>query len=231
VELMEMPRCFSSSIQSDGRRALVFPGVTVPARWIALPLEQEFFRERRLARVGVRDDREGAAAGDFLAGDMTEGSSKGADQERQRRDSLHPSPVAFRKKGMRFLKYLGYFLGGLVLLIGALAVVVYFSSNAKFAKIYSVNETVLIVSDAARSSAQTHRPNARLHGLSRKNFGGKKVVRRRHGSALGPNLTRGVGGRVAKFSDEDWVRAIRHGFSPMGTASSSCRPRNIHIFG
>jgi len=33
-----------------------------------IAVKQEFFRERGLARVGVRDDREGAAAGDFLDG-------------------------------------------------------------------------------------------------------------------------------------------------------------------
>jgi hypothetical protein len=64
---MEMPRCFSSSIQSE-----------VVARWFlrsgdgagemdGVAVEQEFLRERGLARIGVRDDREGATAGDFLA--------------------------------------------------------------------------------------------------------------------------------------------------------------------
>jgi cytochrome c553 len=34
------------------------------------------------------------------------------------------------------------------------------------------------------------------------------------GRLYGPNLTRGKGGRVASFNDEDWIRAIRHGVGP-----------------
>ena len=36
------------------------------------------------------------------------------------------------------------------------------------------------------------------------------------GRLHGPNLTRGQGGRVATFTDADWVRAIRHGVGPDG---------------
>jgi hypothetical protein len=34
------------------------------------------------------------------------------------------------------------------------------------------------------------------------------------GTLHGPNLTRGNGGRVVGFTDQDWVRAIRHGVDP-----------------
>jgi mono/diheme cytochrome c family protein len=36
------------------------------------------------------------------------------------------------------------------------------------------------------------------------------------GRVAAPNLTRGPGGLPATFSDEDWVRAIRHGIAPDG---------------
>lgn len=36
------------------------------------------------------------------------------------------------------------------------------------------------------------------------------------GNAYGPNLTRGAGGVGARFSDADWVRAIRHGIGGDG---------------
>ena len=34
------------------------------------------------------------------------------------------------------------------------------------------------------------------------------------GRLYGTNLTRGAGGRVAAWKDDDWVRAIRHGVGP-----------------
>jgi mono/diheme cytochrome c family protein len=37
------------------------------------------------------------------------------------------------------------------------------------------------------------------------------------GRFIAPNLTKGKGGSGGRFSDEDWVRAIRHGVRPDGT--------------
>jgi mono/diheme cytochrome c family protein len=34
------------------------------------------------------------------------------------------------------------------------------------------------------------------------------------GTLHAPNLTKGKGGRIAGFKDEDWIRAIRHGVGP-----------------
>jgi hypothetical protein len=60
----EMPRCFSTSIQSEvAWRALLRP-LTVPASWIAPPKSSSFLGQRRLAGVGVGNDREGAPFGD-----------------------------------------------------------------------------------------------------------------------------------------------------------------------
>jgi hypothetical protein len=53
-----MPRCFSISIQSEV--ALDLAGLRDGSA-----VEQEFFRQGGLARVGVGDDGEGAAAFDF----------------------------------------------------------------------------------------------------------------------------------------------------------------------
>src|SRR5690606_1051994 len=48
-------------------------------------------------------------------------------------------------------------------------------------------------------------------------LGGAKVVDEPPvGRLYGPNLTKGQGGVVADYRDEDWVRAIRHGVNPQG---------------
>jgi len=39
------------------------------------------------------------------------------------------------------------------------------------------------------------------------------------GSILGPNLTRGKGGRTARYTMADWDRIVRHGVKPDGSAA------------
>ena len=57
----EMPRCFSISIQSEVAWRAALRARISPATWIAPPNHSSFFGQRGLARVGVGDDREGAA--------------------------------------------------------------------------------------------------------------------------------------------------------------------------
>ena len=57
-----MPRCFSSSIQSEVAWRLALRARTAPAIWIGAAKPQQLFGERRLARVGMRDDGERSAA-------------------------------------------------------------------------------------------------------------------------------------------------------------------------
>lgn len=120
---------------------------------------------------------------------------------------------------MRFLKYLGYGVGTLVVLLGAVAIVVVAASDAKAGKIYAVQpRPVRVPDDAAAVERGRHIAETRgcvdCHG---KDLGGAKVVDNgAMGRFDGSNLTRGAGGRVAAFTDEDWVRAIRHGVLPDG---------------
>ena len=44
------------------------------------------------------------------------------------------------------------------------------------------------------------------------------------GQVITPNLTSGQGGIAAERTDEDLVRAIKHGLRPDGTPSCSCHP-------
>jgi cytochrome c553 len=119
----------------------------------------------------------------------------------------------------RVLKILGYVAGGLVVVAAATATVVVMGSNARLRKTYSVTpRAVAIPTDAMAIAHGKHLAETRgcndCHG---RDYAGNKVIEDgAMGRLHGPNLTRGRGGRVAAFKDEDWVRAIRHGVGPDG---------------
>jgi mono/diheme cytochrome c family protein len=118
---------------------------------------------------------------------------------------------------MRFLKFAGYFLVVVVALLAVGAATAYFASNARLKKTFNVAVKPVAIPTGAEAIARgKHIAETRgcndCHG---KDYAGGKVI---DDGAMGllhaPNLTRGRGGRVATFTDEDWVRAIRHGIGP-----------------
>lgn len=117
------------------------------------------------------------------------------------------------------LKVLGYLAGALALVIAAAALTVYFGSNAKLKKTYTVKvQPVSIPSDPAAIGRGRHLANTRgcadCHGA---NLAGKTVFANgAMGRVDAPNLTRGAGGLPASYTDEDFVRAIRHGVATDG---------------
>lgn len=119
----------------------------------------------------------------------------------------------------RFLKFLGYFLGAVVLLVVVAAASVYTLSARKLGRSYAVNVApVAVPSDAAAVQRGRHIAETRgcidCHG---KDFGGAKVIDDPAvGLMWGSNLTTGRGSRTAGFTDDDWVRAIRHGVAKEG---------------
>lgn len=117
----------------------------------------------------------------------------------------------------RFLKILGYVAGGLVLVVGVAALVVYTSSNARLKKTFVVKpRPVAIPTDAASIARGKHLAHTRgCSDCHAQDFAGAKIIDDGPmGFVAGPNLTRGKGGRIDRFTDEDWVRAIRHGVGP-----------------
>jgi mono/diheme cytochrome c family protein len=117
----------------------------------------------------------------------------------------------------RLLKILGRVVGGLAVLIALAAIIVYSTSKARLNKTYAVTpKAVTIPTDATALARGKHLAETRgcndCHG---KDFAGNKVI---DDGAMGklhaPNLTKGKGGRIATFTDADWVRAIRHGVGP-----------------
>lgn len=118
----------------------------------------------------------------------------------------------------KFLKILGWLAAGVVALIAFGAVMVYFSSNAKLAKKFTVAVKPVAIPTGAEAIARgRHLALSRgcvdCHG---KDFGGAMVVDDTPmGKVYGANLTPGAGGLV-DYRDEDWVRAIRHGVARDG---------------
>ena len=117
----------------------------------------------------------------------------------------------------RFLKILGYSIASLVILVGIAATAAYSVSNTRMEKTYVVApRPVVIPTDAAAIAHGKHLAETRgcndCHG---KDYAGHLVISDgAMGTLHGPNLTRGKGGRIATFKDDDWVRAIRHGVGP-----------------
>lgn len=117
----------------------------------------------------------------------------------------------------RFLKILGYVAGGGVVLVAVAATTVYLGSNAKLSKEYNVTpKPVAIPTDAAALARGKHLAETRgcneCHG---RDYAGNKVIEDgAMGVLYGPNISKGKDGRVASFTDADWVRAIRHGVGP-----------------
>jgi mono/diheme cytochrome c family protein len=117
----------------------------------------------------------------------------------------------------KLIRILAYALAGLLVLVVLGASVAVWRSNARLKKPHHVAvRAVAIPTDAAAIAHGKHLADTRgcndCHG---RDFAGNRVIEDgAMGRLYGPNLTRGQGGRIANFKDEDWVRAIRHGIGP-----------------
>jgi mono/diheme cytochrome c family protein len=124
----------------------------------------------------------------------------------------------FRRKLVKIpLIVLACLIGFLALAAGA----VYATTNYRLSRLHQVEtRPVAIPTDAAAIALGKHivttRSCADCHGAD---FGGAKVVDDPAAGQLhGPNITRGRGGLPASYSDQDYVRAIRHGLAQDGRA-------------
>ncbi|MBE7473497.1 MAG: c-type cytochrome [Anaerolineales bacterium] len=119
----------------------------------------------------------------------------------------------------KFFKWVGLIAAGLLGIVVLSLGVIFFLSEVRLNKLYQVEVTpVAIPSDAAsiaegkrlfatRGCGDCHKSNG---------AGGDFIDDPLLGRINAANLTTGQGGRVGSFSDDDWVRAIRHGVGPDG---------------
>ena len=120
---------------------------------------------------------------------------------------------------MKIFRWLGYGLAGIAGLVLLGATAAYVGSQSKLNRTYAVTVTApRVPTDAAALRLGEHVATVRgcrvCHG---EDLGGAKVVDDgAMGQLYGPNLTRGRGGLPEQWSDEDFVRAIRHGVGRNG---------------
>ncbi|NJN55818.1 MAG: hypothetical protein HC804_14385 [Anaerolineae bacterium] len=120
----------------------------------------------------------------------------------------------------KILKWVGIVLGGLIglLVIAVIAMIV--STNNRLTRQYTVAvETISIPTDEASIAigsrwADIHCEACHGDDLS----GGEFFNDPQLGYVDAPNLTAGKGGIGSTYTDEDWVRAIRHGVKGDGTS-------------
>ena len=122
----------------------------------------------------------------------------------------------------KFLKWTGIVLGSLILLLLIAYTFIYFRVQSRFDKKYEVAVPRLTIpTDSASIALGQHIAAIKgcgdCHG---KDLGGNVIIDDPGlGLVAGPNLTMGKGGigtRRGTFTDEDYVRAIRHGLNKDG---------------
>ena len=122
----------------------------------------------------------------------------------------------------RVLKWVGITLGGLIALCLIAAGTLYALSGRKLSAKHDppAERELVIPSDSASIARGAHLVNALPCGQCHEiDLGGKLFADAGPFALLvGPNLTRGRGGRNPPLTDADWERAIRHGLKPDGTA-------------
>jgi mono/diheme cytochrome c family protein len=122
----------------------------------------------------------------------------------------------------RVLKWIGIILGGLLGLLVLGAIVIFVLSSLRFNKTYDVEAAAVTIPDddeaLARGAYLSNNvaPCTACHG---ENLGGMSFIDDSAFFTLhATNLTSGQGGISAAYSDEDWVRSVRHGVDPEGRA-------------
>jgi hypothetical protein len=125
------------------------------------------------------------------------------------------------EKTMRkLLKWIGIVLGGLVMFLVVAAGMVFVWTEVQFNHTYNIQPKMLeIPSDEKAIARGRHLEDAILdctlcHGEDL--GGGAFIDEPGLFTIYAPNLTAGKGGAGAYFTDEDWVRAVRHGVGTDG---------------
>lgn len=120
----------------------------------------------------------------------------------------------------KVFKWIGIVLGSLVGLILVAGAILFLIGNARLNRIYDFPPSNIVVpTDEASIDFGKHRVEALCEGCHGKDLSG--ITNWFNAGPLGTidsaNLTAGEGGDGQKFkSDEDYVRAIRHGIDPQG---------------
>ena len=118
------------------------------------------------------------------------------------------------------LKWIGIVFGGLIVVLLVAGVVLYAAGRSRLAQTYNIEPAAIAIPDDETSLARgQHLATAVIAcgechggGLRGEAFFDDPVL----GTVVAANLTSGEGGIGGSYSDEDWLRAIRHGVGPSG---------------
>lgn len=118
----------------------------------------------------------------------------------------------------KFFKWVGIILGSLLGLIIVLLTVLSLVGGARLNRTYDVQaENFAIPTDAESIAAGEHWAKAICIGCHEPDLSGGPFFEAPFGYFDAANLTSGQGGLGASYSDEDWIRSLRHGLRPDGT--------------
>lgn len=117
------------------------------------------------------------------------------------------------------LKWLGIIIGALLIIAVVAFVIIYNETEERLNKTYEVSlRSIELPSDSATLALGKHlsviKGCTECHGS--KFEGGFVINDPAVGVVFAPNLTRGKGGKVVNYTDEDWIRSIKHGVNPSG---------------
>ena len=117
----------------------------------------------------------------------------------------------------KVLKWIGIGFGSLLVMIVIIFSVLVVKSNALINRSYEIlPENVRIPIDAESLRRGEHWVKAECIGCHGDDLSGGVFLEAPFAAIDAKNLTPGKGGAGAEFSDQDWVRAIRHGVNPEG---------------
>ena len=120
----------------------------------------------------------------------------------------------------RILKIAGFVLLGFVGLVLILGIFLAVKGTATINRVYDITLTeVAIPSDADSLARGVYLVNVTCAGCHGDDLSGLPIFDQLPlGFIPAPNITRGTGGVTQNYADSDWVRTIRHGVAPDGTA-------------
>ena len=129
------------------------------------------------------------------------------------------------------LKWIGIGVGGLlVLLLVALATLVFLGSRRWSARHEIAVEPVVVPSDPAAIERGRHLALVHCANCHGEDLGGAVFVEdSAFATVAAPNLTAGEGGVAASYTDADWTRAVRHGLNSRGRAMF-VMPAEVYYF-
>ena len=132
----------------------------------------------------------------------------------------------------KVMKWAGIVIGSLIGLVVIAAAGMIISTTGRFNKTYEITpEPLTIHTDEVSLAVGEHWVEVHCRGCHGEDLGGGPFFEDPSlGFADAPNLTSGKGGIGSTYTDEDWVRALRHGVKKDGTSMFIMPSNDFYYF-